>query len=222
MKNPFLGLPFGLLCGCPVPTAIGAITKDSCPFDIGQVRLLLFQRWKNGSTINKITIATTNPNVQATWDTLTAAADSTKVISTPNIAEPVTEVGGRREFGGGNATPGGAIVNMGRDKTEFSAKFLHYAVASIEQLMDLECEELAVFLVDEFGKIHGQTDSLSSPTQFWGFRLQGGLFVGDRHLGGFEEPDHNVLQFGLEPNWSKKLHSVTPVDFTALEYFLTV
>ena len=43
------------------------------------------------------------------------------------------------------------------------------------------------------------------------------LWVGDKNLGGFDEPDSNGISFWMPANWSDNFNVITPTDFNALE-----
>lgn len=166
--------------------------------------------------MNNIVIATTNPNLLATWTALKAAADSTKVQVTPYIQDVNNEPGEAREFGGGNQTLGGIPITMGRNPSTLEAAFFDLKQKIAGELKQYECEkELSVFFVNEHGQIIGKTDDPDSPTTFRGFPLRS-FFVSDKKLGGFDEPDRNNLKMSFLPNWSDNLHRVTPTDFDAL------
>lgn len=206
----------GLLCSCPAGAELTDLTLSSCPVDIGQIQKILFQRqYSSGTTLNSFTIASADPALLASWSAKTAASDGTKVVVSPTIGNPETEAGEAITFGGGNATVGGIELIVGRGPTTFSAVFYRTSPLTIAQMKDYMCEDLAVYLVDEYGRIIGLADSLSSPTIFYPIPVEG-FFVGDRSLGGLEEPDTNVLSFSFLPNWSDLLYIVTPTDFNPL------
>lgn len=208
----------GLLCTCPAASEIQDIYLDSCPETVGQIQKVIFQRlYSTGTTKNSFTIATANPNLQASWTTLFAASDGTKPQITPYIQNPTTTAGGPRTFGGGNATLGGSEIIVGVEPTTFEAEFHYVTQRTIDDLKELMCEVLAVYFIDEHGQIIGITDDKSSPTLFYPVPIvKNTLFVGDKSFGGLENPDVNALRFQMAPNWSDKLHIVTPSDFDAL------
>lgn len=209
-----------LLCNCPGASALAAVVIEACKEKVGQVQKVVFQRkFASAGTLNEVTVATDDPALQATWDTLKAASDSTKVVASPYLSEPVSEAGAKREYGGGNATIGGIPIILGREPQPFEAKFLDTSQKSIKDLKTFQCEtELAVYLIDEHGRIIGLSDDIDSPTKFRPIPIQG-LFVGDKSLGGYESPDMNAMEFKFFGNWSDDLSIVTPTDFNALSYF---
>ena len=204
------------LCTCPVGSELTAIPVASCPESLGQVQKILFQRiYSTGSTKNKFTIASANPNLLASWTALTAASDGTKVTVSPFINQPETEAGAPREYGGGNATLGGIPIILGSEPTNFTCMLLQVPQTVVKALKDYQCENLGVYLVDEFGKIGGIADDNGTPTEFYPIPVRQ-FFVGDKTLGGYEAPDSNGLQFSFLPNWSNEFYLVTPADFDPL------
>jgi hypothetical protein len=205
------------LCSVCVPAAeITDITPVTTKVRLNEIQKFIIQRTKDGTTRNEITIATTNPNLLATWTALKAASDSTKVQVPPYIDGPDSEPGGPRESGGPGETRGGIPRRNGRESTPFSAKFLDVPQSLITELKAYECEtELSVFLVNECGQIIGKTDNPTTPTVFYGFPIRS-FFVSDLKLGNYTESDYNMVQWNFLANWSDNLHVVTPSDFDAL------
>lgn len=205
---------FSLLCSCPVGAEIDTLTVNDCPFDIGQTQKIIFQRlYSTGATRNTMTVS--NAALEATWTALFAANNSTKVTISPYVEEPTTDGGDAREFGSGNAVLGGIPRITGKNPTSFRCMLRSPQSLIAEQLNDYVCETLGVYLVTENGKIIGTTDSNTSPTNFYSIPIRS-FFIGDRKLGGFEEPDSCPISWRFLPNWSLKLKEITPSDFEAL------
>jgi hypothetical protein len=204
------------LCTCPVGDELVDIPVENCPESLGQVQKLLFQRiYSSGSTKNKFTIASANPNLLASWTALTGASDGTKITVSPFINQPETEAGAPREYGGGNATLGGIPIILGSEPTTFTCMLLQAKQTIIKAMKEYSCENLGVYLVDEFGKIGGIADDNGTPTEFYPIPVNQ-FFVGDKTLGGYEAPDSNTLQFSFLPNWSNEFYLVSPSDFDPL------
>jgi hypothetical protein len=183
---------------------------------LNEIQKFIIQRTATGTTKNVITIASTNPNILATWTALKVAADSTKVQISPYIDGPESEAGGPRESGGPGETRGGIPRRNGRENTPFSAKILDSPQSLIAELKAYECEdELSVFLINECGNIIGKTDDTTTPTTFFGFPIQS-FFVSDLNMGQYTDSDSNMLQWNFLANWSDDLHVVIPADFDAL------
>lgn len=204
-----------LLTICPPPSEITDIPVPNCIEDFGAITKLLFQRrYSTGATENLFTIAATNPNVIATWTTVLTATDGTKVQASPQVnnsnlegAEPVT-------YGGGDAAAFGLTRIVAQDPSSFTCEFHQQRQDVIEALKNYQSEILSVYFVNEFGRIAGVTDDITTPTTFKGFPIAPGtFFVSDKNGGKRESPDMNMLQFQLYPNWSDKFYVVVPTDY---------
>ena len=188
-----------LNCGCPAGAHIADLDNVECKEGLGQIQKLLFQRrYETAGTPNVID----DPTKKASWTALLSAADGTKVTVSPDLYEPTTEVGASRTYGSGNQVLGGVPIILGREATSFTGTFYEVAQSIIKQLKTYECEDIAVYLIDEngnIGAISGGADSAISPIPVRSF------FISDKNLGGFEEPDSNDISFSFLPNWSDDL-----------------
>lgn len=210
-----------LLCNCPVGAALGSVPLSDCPNSLGQIQKVVFQRvFSTGATRNSFTIASANPNVKASWTPLLAATDGTKVVQSPYLSAPAFEAGAARTYGGGNETLGGIEIILGREATAFTGNILRAPQTTIKALKAFMCENVGVYLIDEFGRITGTVDNTTTPTKFYPIPISA-LFVGDKAIGGLETPDMNALTWKFLPNWSDNLHTVVPTDFDALTELLT-
>lgn len=199
----------GLLYQCPQSAAPSDITLD-CPEGMGQIQKILLQR-----ADNSFVIATANPNVLASWTPLLAAVDGTKVVQSPYLNAPAFEPGAARTFGGGNETVGGLVKILGAEPTNVTT-MLHDAKSITVKEMKTYMGEVnaAVYLVDEFGRIWGQVDDLTTPTTFAPIPVYT-FFVSDKQAGGIDQPDMNTVSWSFAPNWSDNLQPITPTDFNA-------
>lgn len=205
-----------LQCACPPAAALTAIPANTCLERFGQIQKIMIQRTKDGATTNIITIASTNPNVLATWTALKAAVANTKVVVTPYIENPENTPGDPRTYGGGNATLGGIEKTIGSNPSPFTAEFHDITQAIIAVIKEIQCEtDISIFLINEHGEIIGITDDPATPTTFKGIQARS-FFVSDKKLGMFEEVDKNIISWAFLPNWSDLLYRVTPTDFDAL------
>lgn len=193
-----------LLCPCPPAAAITAMPTTACAENFGQLQKIIITRMSESGTLNKVAVA--DAPTLATWTALQAAVDGTKVVVSPFIENPEVEPGAVREFGGGNATLGGIPKALGAENTTFSGVMYSLTQDYIKVLKEYQCEDIGVYLVNESGQIAGNekvTDELH-PIQIKS------LFVGDKKLGGFDEPDSNSISWGFLPNWSDDFKVITP------------
>lgn len=190
----------GLNCGCPIGAHLTDLTIADCKESLGQVQKVIFQRvYKSEGVKNAADITT-----KATITTFFSAKDSTKMIISPYIQNPTTEPGAARTFGGGNQTLGGVEIIIGREPTNFTGIMYQESQRTIATLKDYMCEDIGVYLIDENGNIGCIADDPASPTKYLPIPI-GKLFVGDKNLGGFEEPDSNTIEWSFFPNWSDDL-----------------
>lgn len=206
-----------MICTCPAATALTTITAVTCPENFGQIQKIAFQRLVASGVKNAFTTLN-DIKLLASWTTLKAAADSTKVVISPYINAPTVEAGEARTFGGGNDTLGGIEEILGANPTSFSAVLRKMPAATIRDLKKLMCEadagNLGVYLFDENGMIGAIQDG-STPTTYYPIPVRS-LFVGDKSLGGFEAPDSNTISWSFLPDWSDYLTKVAPTDFNPL------
>lgn len=210
----------GLNCGCPAGAHIADLDVKDCKESLGQIQKVVFQRvYKTAGVLNSLA----DPTKKASWTTLFSASDGTKMVVSPYIENPTTEPGAARTFGGGNATLGGIERIIGREPTTFSAIMYEESQMTIEQMKTLMCENVGVFLIDENGNIGCVVDDHESPTEYKPIPI-GKLFIGDKKLGGFEEPDSNTIEWNFFPNWSDKLHIIKrdTLDFDPLTELVNV
>ena len=191
----------GLNCGCPAGAHLADLEINECKESLGQIQKVIFQRiYKSTGVLNKITAEELKAKAQMA--ALASAADGTKIIISPYIQNPGTEPGAARTFGGGNQTLGGIEIVIGREPTAFSGIIYQEAQSVIKTLKEYSCENIGVYLIDENGNIGAiTTDEGANYTPI----PIGKFFVGDKKLGGFEEPDSNTIEWSFFPNWSDNL-----------------
>lgn len=204
----------GLNCGCPAGAHIPDLEIKDCKESLGQIQKVVFQRVnKTAGILNSVE----DPTTKASWTTLFSATDGTKMVVSPYIENPTTEPGAARTFGGGNATLGGIERIIGREPTTFSGIMYEESQMTVAQMKQLMCENVGVYLIDENGNIGCLVDDHTDPSKYMPIPI-GKLFIGDKKLGGFEEPDSNTIEWNFFPNWSDKLYIVKrdTLDFDPL------
>lgn len=191
----------GLNCGCPAGAHLADLNIAECKESLGQIQKVIIQRvYKSTGEKNKI--SSTEIKAKTTMASLTTAADGTKIIISPYIQNPTTEPGAARTFGGGNQTLGGIEIVIGREPTAFSGVIYQESQSTIKAMKTYSCENIGVYLIDENGNIGAlaaEDGKAYMPIPV------GKFFVGDKNLGGFEEPDSNSIEWNFFPNWSDDL-----------------
>lgn len=203
----------GLNCGCPAGAHLQDLEIAECKESFGQIQKIFIQRIYKTSGV-KNTLAATNAKVtKAAMTALLSAADGSKLIVSPYIQNPATEPGAARTFGGGNATLGGIEIVIGREPTAFTGIIYQEAQSVIKTLKSYSCEKIGVYLVDENGNI----GAIKGATGFEPIPVDK-FFVGDKNLGGIEEPDSNSIEWNFYPNWSDDLVIIknSELDFNPL------
>lgn len=205
----------GLNCACPAAASLTGFTIPDCMEGFGQVNKVIFQRVHSAAgTKNKITA---DPTLLASWTTAFAAADGTKMVITPYVSNPTITPGAKKTYGGGNATPGGTVKVIGAEPTTFAAQFENISQSDvIKPLKKMMCESVGVYLINDKGQIAGQNlpTGAVGADELYPFPVEG-VFVGDKGLGGLDNPDTNAIEWSWKPGWSDDFAVITP-DFDAL------
>lgn len=204
---------------CPPSAEIQDITISTCLEDFGQIQKAALQRqYASAGTKNAFVTATNSILVKASWDAFIAAADSTKIQTTPYIENPTFAAGAARTTGGGNGTVGGINKKIGTEVTTAEFYLNAYNQGTIEELkMYMQETSLGIFLFNEHGQIGCLTDDRTTPTEYYPIPVAPRtFFVSDKQFGGLEEEDRNMLMFEFLANWSDKFVIVNPTDFNPL------
>lgn len=192
----------GLNCGCSAGKHLNDLEIAECKESFGQIQKVIIARiFSSTGTKNELSKATVQ--TKATMAPLFAASDGTKLIVSPYIQNPTTEPGEARTFGGGNQTLGGIEIVVGREPTSFTGIIYQEAQSVIKTLKSYSCEKIGVFLIDENGNI-GAIDEVGDGENYLPIPVDR-FFVGDKNLGGYEEPDSNTISWSFYPNWSDNL-----------------
>lgn len=197
----------GLNCGCPASAHLADLNIAECKESMGQIQKVIFQRiYNKNGVLNGLTVEELTQ--KASMTPFFSASDSTKMVVSPYIQNPTTEPGAARTFGGGNQTLGGVELIIGREPTTFNGIIYQENQITIAQMKQYMCENIGVYLIDENGNIGCQSPSPDkiTPVDIESQKVRpipiGKLFIGDKKLGGFEEPDSNTIEWSFFPNWS--------------------
>lgn len=163
--------------------------------------------------------ATAAIDKKASWTTLLAAEDGTKVVVSPYIQNPTDTVGEARTQGGGNETPDGIEIIVGKNPTTFAGVMRGVPQDVIKAMKELECEaasgNLGVYLFDGNGNIEALQDA-TTETTYYPIPIRS-LFISDKAHGGLEEQDYNNIQWAYEPNYSDNLDIIAASDFNPVK-----
>lgn len=193
----------GMNCGCPAAAHLADLTIAECKESLGQIQKVIIQRkYQSSGLLNKIAVA--DIKTKTAMSALASASDGTKIIISPYIQNPTTTPGEARTFGGGNQTLGGIEIVIGREPTTFEGIIYQEKQSTIATMKEYSCEEIGVYLIDENGNIGAIVDNIATPANYMPIPIRS-FFVGDKNLGGYEEPDSNSISWSFLPNWSDKL-----------------
>lgn len=210
----------GLNCGCPAGAHLADLQIADCKESLGQIQKVIIQRrFSSAGVLNKI--AATDIKSKTAMAALASAADGTKIIISPYIQNPTTTPGEARTFGGGNQTLGGVEIVIGREATSFEGIIYQEKQSTIKTMKGYSCEDIGVYLIDENGNIGAIKDSAKDEYRPIPLRS---FFVGDKNLGGYEEPDSNTIKWSFLPNWSDDLEIIkqTDMDYNPLTDLVNV
>lgn len=209
----------GLNCACPPAASLPTVTIPQCLESFGQINKVVFQRIVASAGIkNKISASF---NAKATWTPFFTASDGTKMVISPFVSNPEVTPGAKKTYGGGNATPGGATLIIGAETTTVTARMDNMPQSVVKAMKTLMCEELGVYLINERGDVAaiGETvpppGGIGDPTVEYSPIPISSLFIGDKGLGGLDEPDYNAIEWEFKPDWSDNLR-IVKVDFDPL------
>ena len=193
----------GMNCGCPAGAHLADLSIAECKESLGQIQKIIIQRrYQSAGLLNKISAA--DIATKTAMAGLAAAADGTKIIISPYIQNPTTTPGEARTFGGGNQTLGGIEIVIGREPTTFEGVIYQEKQSTMATMKEYSCEEIGVYLIDENGNIGAIADNVANPANYMPIPIRS-FFIGDKNLGGYEEPDSNAIRWSFLPNWSDKL-----------------
>jgi hypothetical protein len=205
----------GLNCACPPAASLTGFAIPECLEGFGQVNKVIFQRiFSAAGTKNKLI---GDPAALASWTPAFLADDGTKMVITPYVSNPTVTAGAKKTYGGGNATPGGLIKIIGAEPTAFTAQFDDMPQSVIKAMKALMCENVGVYLVNERGQIGLKKVTIDgTPVTYEYMPIPiASLFIGDKVLGGLDNPDTNAIEWNWPANWSDDFAVITP-NFDAL------
>lgn len=206
---------------CPLGTELDAIPETTCPINMGQIQRYLFVRkgnviWDSVTPADNVPGTITGEVIEDVtgWNTLLAAADSTKVVKSPLIGGDSAITAGTEltEGGGDNTTLNGVTLSNGSNPADGTARFDGLTAEQIAAFRKLNCEDVEVYFVNQSNKIIARKDG----DLITGFPLLK-FYFGTKENAGLNSRDSNVMTFQLNSDYDEYLHVVTPT-FNALTF----
>lgn len=212
------------LCNCPVGSALTPWVLPTCIEDFGQIQKFLFQRiYSSGSTKNSFTVGDTDDiTTLANLTTRLSAANGTLIIQSPFVEGIDFTPGDIITTGGGDDSLDGIEVVRGNDPSTFNGFLYEIPQSVAKKIKLLACEEIGVYLVNEYGQIGGIADDNESAGVFYPIPIPKRTFnLSDKGFGGKTGRDNNAIRFQFRPNWSDEFYIETPSDYNALDRLAT-
>jgi hypothetical protein len=200
-----------LLITCPLPTAIGAISEaDFCPVDFRQIQRIAFQRKQATAPFEATGEAVSPIDLQTSWDTYIAAADSTKIQISPYITEfVITGSEAITEGGDDNTTIDGVPVYNGEGIVNVAGVFRSLPPSIADELRTLSGESVATsgaakltaFFFNEGGShvVAKKSGADYEGVEIYNFRIS---TVASE---GLNAPNKYAVTFTMKGNWDTGL-----------------
>lgn len=198
---------------CPAPVALDVIPNQSCGVRFEQITKLVFQRKQSPSSFDASTILE-----QATWSALLTAGDSTRVVLSPYINNPIIPPGeALTEGGNDNTTIGGVSRLLGEGFQQATFELRNAGVDVRKAIRSITSEtalvpgftNIWVYMINRFGEIIAKADG--SGIDIYNF------FVGGPGTEGFNRDNMQMGKFDLKPGWDEDVTVFKPnFDFFSL------
>lgn len=200
MGKPLINKFFTM--SCTQTTSTISPVYGNCAFKPGQAYRVLFQLvYSTGTTLNGIGISSVTS--LASWSPFYAASDGTKIIPTDIVGGGKVTPGNVKEFGGGNETPGGSPIPIGKSVSKFTGKMFQTVQSAIKELKKLEeVKGLGVYFVSPSDKVTGKKVSVSGADKLCPIPLEQLPYFLDAEMGEQETPVSNEFGFYLPVNYS--------------------
>lgn len=198
---------------CPLPTAISALTAITCAEHFGQITRVAFQRL--GTSFPDAAGAALDIDLLASWTTLIAALDDTKIQIAPiheNFIIPAGEV--ISDGGDDNTTSFGQPISVGSTNISPEGRYRGLPAPQKVELDQFISEssiygQLGVYMFNEHGQIisHNPTGTERAPFPINAY------FLGAVGSEGFNAHNFNNFKWSFASNWADSFKIDDPVDF---------
>jgi hypothetical protein len=179
------------LCNCPVGSALTSWTLPDCIEDFGQIQKFLFQRvYSSGTTKNSFSVGGVDDADEITnMTTRLSAANGTLILQSPYVEGVSFTPGDIITTGGGDDSRDGVEVVRGTDPSTMEGFFYEIPQSVAKKIKDLACEEIGVYLINEYGQIGGIADDNENATVFYPIPIAQRTFnLADKGFGGQNGP----------------------------------
>jgi hypothetical protein len=195
-------------CICPLPAALTSVPNQACPEDLGQIQKAVFQRRGTNfvTAVNAITAL-------ASWTAYFAAVGNTKTVITPFFeSATITPPEAVTEGGNDNTTLDGNELVVGETNPIFNATFRSIQHLIVKAMRSLRCEDLVVYLINEYGQIIGS--STDNGVNVTGIPIKA-FYIGTSGNEGKNTNDKAPMRFTMSANWRDTIWIANPIGFNA-------
>lgn len=208
------------LCTCPPNATLTTVTDYECGIDFDQIVRLSFS--KNQANQFPTLAGAGGIQVKASWDTLKAAGDDTKVILTPptvNLTIPASE--GQETGGNDNSTIKGIPNYLGENPVLVTGEINSMPAAQYLELKDFVCQSKSnigkaltmVYLFNQFDQVIYDDEGLDG-TELKGFPIYN-FRISTPSTEGFNALNKFTFSFWMAADWADQF-SITELDFDPL------
>lgn len=182
---------------------------NTCKYYPGQTYRVVFQKvFLTGSTKNGVAVA--DAVTLSNWSTLATSATESHTVITDKVGGGKVTPGAVKEFGGGNETPGGSPIPMGKGTSKFEGKMFQTIQTAIAELKKLEnVAGLGVYFVSHNDQVTGRLETIATVPTMIPIPIEQFPYFQDAEFGELENPVSNTFGFYLPENWSDALTTVT-------------
>jgi hypothetical protein len=214
-----------MILNCPLPTALTTIPMPTCPFRFDQLVRLALQRRQPAGTPPFVDLEAIQTLLN--WTTFKAAADATKIVTTPIFASTVIPASeGLTTGGNDNSTFNGIRQYNGEGAVTVTGQFSNLPAATYRALELLSQESLAgstgisnltayLFNRDGYSFQINPVDGAGAATTIYRGIPVYNFRVSSPGSEGFNAPNINNFSFDLPADWARYISSVKP-DFDVL------
>ena len=208
------------LCTCPPNATLTAVSDFECGIDFDQIVRLAFS--KNQAAQFPALTGVGGIQLQASWTTLKAAVDNTKVILTPptvNLTIPTSE--GQETGGNDNSTIKGIPNYLGENPVLVSGEINSMPADVYTELKDFVCQSKSnigkplamVYFFNQFEQVVADDEGLDD-TDFKGFPIYN-FRLSTPGTEGFNSLNKYTFSFWMAADWADQF-KVTELDFDPL------
>lgn len=204
------------LISCPPGTALPSAANPTCPVQWDQIVKILWRRISGRATLTTVTVLTS-----AAVSPLLSAADATKLVVSPYIANIIIPVQEPIKSGGNdNTTIDGIPRFEGLPFVPITGAYIENADPAVMDTLRVALatesslngdSNIEGFLVTRFGKVVAINPS---STTLYGLKMHN-IIIGDVASDGLNKTNRYPISWDFPPEFSVGAKQYTPTDYNA-------